>query len=187
MTWNVVRPEPFFRLAFLLTLFLFPGAAVAGEPAGPGKAAAPVEPAEVAGHLGQYATLNSDKGAELGVEVRLHPRHFHWQPHWLPDMEPQTGLMMTAKGSLYAYGGFGFDIDLGKDWEFRPSWGVGLFHDNDERDLGGAVQFRSALELSKRVGSRIRLGLTFYHLSNAGLFDRNPGVESLVLTFAARP
>lgn len=182
MLWNVTRLEQLARLSFLLlTLLALPGSALAAD------AAELTDPAEIAGHLGQYGVLNSDKGAEVGVEVRLHPLRFRWQPHWLPDLQPQTGLMFTAEGSLYAFGGFGLYISIGKDWDVRPSWGVGLFHDNDERDLGGAVQFRSALELSKRVSSRVRLGLTFYHLSNAGLFDRNPGVESLVLTFAARP
>lgn len=185
MIWNGIRLPSLALLAVgLLAVSAPPGPAFAAEPETLQEL---TDPAEVAGHLGQYGVLNSDKGAEVGVEVRLYPRRFRWQPHWLPDLQPQTGLMFTAEGSLYVFGGFGLDLPIGKGWDLRPSWGVGLFHDNDERDLGGAVEFRSALELSKRISSRIRLGLTFYHLSNAGLFDRNPGVESLVLTFAARP
>ena len=46
--------------------------------------------------------------------------------------------------------------------------------------LGGHFHFRSGLEASYRLGRRQRLGLLFYHLSNAGLRELNPGEESLV-------
>ena len=50
-------------------------------------------------------------------------------------------------------------------------------------DLGHAVQFKSGIELTARVADRYRVGLLFYHLSNAGLSDDNPGVEVLEVVF----
>jgi len=152
----------------------------------PGPAAA-VEPVEVAATVGRYSILDEDKGVEGGWELRFAPRRLWLHPKWLPAVTPLAGAMATAKGALYVYGGFGLDLPLGQGWDLRPNWGAGLFYNDGDRDLGGPVEFRSAVELSKRVSARLRLGFTFYHLSNGGLFKRNPGSESLVLTVAARP
>jgi hypothetical protein len=95
--------------------------------------------------------------------------------------------MATAQGSLYVYGGFRFDLPLGERWLVSPQWAAGLYYYAGGRDLGGALEFRSGIELSRRLGERSRLGLTLYHLSNAGLYSRNPGTESLLLTYRTRP
>ncbi len=47
-----------------------------------------------------------------------------------------------------------------------------------------ATEFRSALELGYEWANRKRLALAIYHLSNAGLYDRNPGSNSLILTYS---
>jgi hypothetical protein len=39
--------------------------------------------------------------------------------------------------------------------------------------------------VSYRLESGDRLGLSLYHLSNADLYHRNPGSESLVLSYTA--
>jgi hypothetical protein len=145
------------------------------------------EPVEVAATAGRYSILDEDKGAEVGWELRYAARRLRFQPRWLPPITPLAGAMGTARGALYVYGGFGLDLPLGPGWDLRPSWAAGLFYQDGDRDLGGPLEFRSALELSRRISSRLRLGFTFYHLSNGGLFQRNPGSESLVLTLAARP
>jgi hypothetical protein len=49
------------------------------------------------------------------------------------------------------------------------------------------IEFRSGIELSRRLGERSRLGVSFFHLSNAALYNFNPGSESLVLTYTTRP
>jgi len=148
---------------------------------------AAAQPTEVAAEVGRYSILDADKGAEAGWELRFAPRRFRLQPRWLPDVTPMGGAMATARGSLYAYAGFGLDLTLGHGWFLRPSWAAGLFHQQRDLHLGGPVEFRSALELSHRLKAGARLGLVFYHLSNGGLYRRNPGTESLVVTFVARP
>jgi hypothetical protein len=67
-----------------------------------------------------------------------------------------------------------------------PFTGAGLYEEGDGKDLGGPVEFRSGLEVAVRAGARWWVGLSYYHLSNAVLYDRNPGEESLVLVVSRR-
>ncbi|NKB19827.1 MAG: hypothetical protein GKS01_04700 [Alphaproteobacteria bacterium] len=62
-----------------------------------------------------------------------------------------------------------------------PSFAVGAYDDSKGKDLGHTIEFRSGVELAWRFDNQMRLGLTLYHLSNAGIGDRNPGTEVLSL------
>jgi lipid A 3-O-deacylase len=153
-------------------------------------AAAPVhagQPVGIAASAGRFSALRGEPSYESGWEVRYAPRRFRWLPRAIPDLSPIAGAMATAQGALYVYGGFRFDLPLGEAWRLSPQWAAGLYYWAGERDLGGALEFRSGVELSRRLGASSRLGLTIYHLSNAGLYSRNPGTESVVLTFSTRP
>jgi hypothetical protein len=153
--------------------------------------AAPVHaagPAEVRASAGRFNVINKDPLPETGWEVSFAPRKFHWLPRWVPELAPAVGGMAIANGTLYAYAGFRFDVPLGEAWRLTSQWGTGLYYTPPGgRSLGGPVNFRSGIELSRRVGKHGRAGLLLYHLSNAGFYGRNPGSESLVLTYAARP
>lgn len=156
-------------------------------------AAAPLQagmPEVIAGNAGQFDVFNKGKGVEGGWELRFAPRRFPPMPRFLPDVIPMTGAMATSRGTLYVYGGFRWEVPLGKRWVASPNWAAGVYYRDrkeDSKDLGGAIEFRSGLELSYVLGERSRLGLCLYHLSNAGIYDFNPGSESLVLTFSVRP
>ena len=54
------------------------------------------------------------------------------------------------------------------------------------RDLGGNLHFRSALALGKAFGRRqaFRVALRVEHISNGGLREANPGLDSIGLSFA---
>lgn len=153
---------------------------VTGQPWRPG-------PSEwVSGSAGASEVLDSVNALEAGLELRFAARRFRLLPRWLPDLIPTAGTMASSKGTLYAYGGFRFELPLGERWVLSPGTAAGLYYRNRGKDLGGPVEFRSHLELAYRLPGSARLGLCFYHLSNAGLFDHNPGTESLVLTWTAR-
>jgi lipid A 3-O-deacylase len=174
------------RRAGALLWILLPFAAfyLAGSPA---RAA---EPVEVHASAGRFNVLNRDPLPEAGWEVSFGPRRFHWLPRWLPDLAPAVGAMATSDGALYAYAGFRIGVPLGerRAWRFSPQWAAGLYYPPPGgRSLGGPVEFRSGIELSRQMGNGARIGLLFYHLSNAGFYERNPGSESLVLTYTARP
>lgn len=150
--------------------------------AGPG----PVH--EIHASAGSFNVLNHDPLPEAGWEVSFAPRRFQWLPRWVPELAPTVGAMATSDGSLYAYAGFRWELPLGEDWQLTPQWATGLYYTHpDGRSLGGLLEFRSGIELSRRVGRRGRVGLLIYHLSNAGFYERNPGSESLVVTYTGRP
>ena len=46
------------------------------------------------------------------------------------------------------------------------------------------MEFRTGAELAWRFDGKGRLGIAFHHISNASIYDRNPGTEMLVLTYA---
>ena len=165
--------------AFFLCLSLHPAA---GQllPLGP--------PESVSASTGAFEVRKTLDEYETGWEVRFAPRRFSLLPRWAPDLIPVTGAMATSRGILYAYGGFRMEIPLGDRWVGSGGWASGLYYpgDGDGKDLGGAFEFRTHLELAYRLPGESRLGLCLYHLSNAHLFSFNPGSESLVLTYSAR-
>ena len=111
-----------------------------------------------------------------GVEYR-------WAPLERWKLVPSVGLTLAEGGVAYGYAALGYDFHLGGSWRLTPVFGAGLFSGSGEVDLGHSVQFKSGIELSARVAGRYRLGLLFYHLSNGGLSDENPGVEVLEVVF----
>jgi hypothetical protein len=97
--------------------------------------------------------------------------------------QPMVGVNASTDGSAYAYAGLSVDIFFGNRLVLRPSFAPGLYHDGDGKDLGSALEFRSALELAYRFDDRSRLGLEISHRSNAGIDEDNPGEESLMLFY----
>ena len=65
-----------------------------------------------------------------------------------------------------------------------PSLAPGLYREGGGKDLGHVIEFRSSVKLAYRFDNRARLGLDLYHLSNAGLANRNPGANALMLTYS---
>lgn len=140
-------------------------------------------PETVVASSGIFDPLVPGGSYEIGAELRFAPRRFSFLPRFVPDLTPTAGVIAGAQGSLYVYGGAHADFPFGERWTFTPGWAAGLYHRSDQFDLGGPLEFRTSLELSYRLGNG-RLGVCLYHLSNADLFDRNPGSESLVLTYS---
>jgi len=165
-------------------LFLL-SALAAFVPAGsPARAEGPVA---VTASAGPFSVLDYGEIYEAGWEVRFAPRRFRWAPRFLPELSPAIGAMATSQGALYVYGGFRLDLPVGESWRVSPQWATGLYYRDGGRDLGGPLELRSGIELSRRLGARSRIGVMLYHLSNGGIYGYNPGSESLVLTYSARP
>ncbi len=113
---------------------------------------------------------------EAGIEYR--GPTFRW------GLQAAAGFMVTSETTGYVYGGLRRDFDFGTHrWGVALSLGAGLYHQGDGRELGGPFNFRTGIELYRRFDTPSRLGLVFYHLSNAGLYEYNPGSNSLVLSY----
>lgn len=101
--------------------------------------------------------------------------------------KPFIGIMTTTDEAVYGYGGILVDIFLGhrqQRWVVSPSLAVGGYARGGGKDLGAVPEFRSGIEIAYRFDDRSRLGLMFHHISNASIGDRNPGTETLVLTYS---
>ena len=123
-----------------------------------------------------YYDINDNHGAaEFRLEWRF--KKLFWKIH------PFVGVMGTSDVVVYGYGGIALDWKLGK-FVFTPSFAAGAYRDGDGKDLGHVIEFRSALEIAYEFENRHRLGLIFYHLSNASLADNNPGTEVLSLGYS---
>ncbi|WP_136443477.1 acyloxyacyl hydrolase [Pacificoceanicola onchidii] len=57
----------------------------------------------------------------------------------------------------------------------------GIYFDNGGFDLGGPIEFRSGIELGYENRRGWRYGLSYDHRSNAGIYDDNPGIETVQL------
>jgi Lipid A 3-O-deacylase (PagL) len=144
-------------------------------------------PSEVSVSTGAFG-LRSDTQAEVAAEVRFAHHKLHWLPRFIPELAPASGVMVSTQGAFFVYSGFRCDVALGAPWELSIQFAPGLYsHGNEGFKLGGPVEFRSGIELSRRLGDHGRLGLMLFHLSNAHIYVHNPGSESLVVTYGFRP
>jgi hypothetical protein len=126
--------------------------------------------------VGYYDFNDNEDAAEFRVEWR--GQKFFWA------LRPLAGIMGTSDSSLYAYGGIAMDVYFGSRIVMTPSFAAGLFDEGNGKDLGSAIEFRPGLELSYRLDNRTRIGLMFYHLSNASIDNNNPGTEVLSIGYS---
>lgn len=137
---------------------------------------AAAEPFSLAFSGGVSNFNKSDKWVEAGFEVRI--------PTDLWSLAVATGLYVNDNRSAWLFGGLRRDFHLSPSWIVTPAFAIALYSEGDGKDLGGPVEFRSAVEIGYQWPSRRRLAFAIYHLSNAGIYDHNPGMNSLILTYS---
>ncbi|MBY0430529.1 MAG: acyloxyacyl hydrolase [Rhodospirillales bacterium] len=144
---------------------------------GPVRAAEPDESLlQVHGGVFDIRTASRWRTGEFGVA---------WQPsHKLWIFKPHVGALVTLDSSAYAYAGLLTDIDLSPRLVLTLSTAAGAWRQGDGKSLGNAVEFRSGFDLAYRFHDQTRLGLGLYHMSNAGLGDKNPGEETVQVSYA---
>lgn len=119
---------------------------------------------------------------EFEIEYKF---HVDWMksPNRYLEFRPLIGVMGTLKGSFYTYCGINFDLLFAKHILFAPGFAAGYYAPGHGKNLGYPIEFRSGIELAWQFNDWHRLGIHFYHLSNASLGKKNPGEESLVLFY----
>lgn len=140
--------------------------------------AAAEEPAFISLGVGYYDLFDDQAAGEARLEYRFS------ESNKLFFFTPFVGVTATTDAATYGYVGVGVDVFFGRRWVATPNFAVGVYGNGDGKDLGHAVEFRSGLEVAYRFDDYSRLGLSFTHISNAGLDERNPGVESLVVVYS---
>lgn len=109
-----------------------------------------------------------------GLEYRHKPL-----THWL--IRPAVGGVTAEHDARYVYAGIRRDFPLGSRWIFTPGFDITSYRRGNGIDLGSELEFRTGLELSWRFSNAWRASFVFYHLSNGGIGDRNPGTNSAVI------
>ena len=101
---------------------------------------------------------------------------------FLGNLSPITGGMITADSASYIYTGVQAQYKLGAI-NFTPSFTPGLYFEGDGKDLGHIIEFKSELQFSLNLFQNSELGLSYNHISNASLGDKNPGANSYMFNF----
>ena len=105
-------------------------------------------------------------------------------------LKPFFGFEYTNDNASYFLTGIYFEDNLGELFEgknnkffFTPSFGTGIYNDGSGKKLGNDLQFRTSFEVSYELQNKNRIGISFSHISNANLGDKNPGVEILSFSY----
>jgi hypothetical protein len=153
------------RIFILVAVFLFSVAAQAGENR------------YITVGVGVFDVIHDEPAS---TEFRLEYRHENvWK-----SLYPSLGLMVNTDSAIYGVFSLNYDINLTHNIILTPFTGVGIYEENDSKDLGGPIEFRSGLELAYQCDEDYRIGLNFSHMSNASIYEDNPGQESLVLNLS---
>ncbi len=123
--------------------------------------------------IGANDAADNEEAADFRIEYR--PGHKYWK-----DLKPWAGAEITSEGSIWGGGGVLYDYEFTPQWYVIPNIGIGAYaQGSSNKDLGGAIELRSQLELAYKLENKDRIGLAFSHISNAGLNNKNPGTEVL--------
>ena len=105
-------------------------------------------------------------------------------------LKPFAGIELTSDSAFYLISGIYLednigDLVTGKDnnWNFTPSFGVGYYDDGNGKKLGNKVEFRTTLEFSYQLTNEDRIGISFGHISNANIGNKNPGAEIISISY----
>lgn len=156
------------------------GAALAVMIAATGAASTPAlagdDPAYLSMSAGAFGIRKSDTlAAEFLVQYRSNYELWFLKPH--------VGAMVTSDGSFYGFAGLLADFHLGS-FVITPTTAIGGYYEGDGLDLGHAAEFRSGLEIAYQFENKSRVGVGVYHMSNLVFGERNPGAESVTLTYS---
>jgi hypothetical protein len=129
--------------------------------------------------VGIFDLLTEEAGSKrsLGgsIELRIGDK--------LGFIGPMAGAIFNVDGGIYGYGGIYMDIKFG-NFVLTPQGAVGAYHQGNSSDLGGVFQFRMGAGLTYMFDNGIRVGISFAHISNAGIYEDNGGAEELYLIAA---
>jgi hypothetical protein len=172
MSWRAVLPRLW--LCAALAAGLASPAALAGD-SGSGAWGAD-DPAFLSFAAGAFDVLHNETAGEFRAEYRFADK-------WL-YLKPFLGVLGTTDKAFYGYGGFRMDIYLGRRFVLMPNAAFGYYQHGSGKNLGGVAEFRTGGEFAYRFDDRSRLGFSFNHISNAGIYKRNPGEEEVAIVYS---
>lgn len=96
-----------------------------------------------------------------------------------------AGVFGTSDKGFGGYVGLRHDMHLGENIVVSVETGPALYASGDGNNLGSYALLRSGGGVAIRLAYGGRLSLMLHHMSHGDIFsERNPGVESVTLTYA---
>ena len=131
-------------------------------------------------YTGTFDFSDDKKSSTLfGVE---HQNENLYKDTMIGRVSPITGMMITQDAAAYVYTGIEANYDLGP-LKITPSFAPGIYSQGDGKDLGHPLEFKSEVQLSMDLGETTNFGMSYNHVSNASLGDKNPGANSYMFNF----
>ena len=115
----------------------------------------------------------------LGLQ---HQNDYLFRNSFLGRLSPITGGFLTEKSAFYLYTGAQAEYNLGLV-TITPSFAPGYYNSGDGKDLGSVLEFKSEIQMSLNLSDNTELGMSYNHISNASLGDKNPGANSYMFNF----
>ena len=95
---------------------------------------------------------------------------------------PITGAFITSKNAFYIYTGVQAEYQFGS-LAITPSFAPGYYGEGNGKDLGYPLEFKSEIQMSLDISDSTHLGMSYNHISNASLGNKNPGANSYMFNF----
>ena len=124
----------------------------------------------------------SDTKQSSGLLGIQHQNNELFRESFLGNLSPITGGFLTEKNAFYIYTGAQAEYDLGP-FRITPSFAPGYYSFGDGKDLGSPLEFKSEVQVSLNLSDSTELGMSYNHISNASLGDKNPGANSYMINF----
>ncbi len=124
----------------------------------------------------------SDTGKKSSLFGVQHQNENLYRESFLGQLSPVTGFMITADSATYMYTGIQAQYKLGVI-DLTPSFTPGIYHEGNGKDLGHLVEFKSEVQATVNLSENTKFGMSYNHISNASLGDKNPGANSYMFNF----
>ena len=124
----------------------------------------------------------SDHKQKAGVIGLQHQNDELFRDSFLGNLSPITGGFITENSAAYIYTGAQAEYDLGLV-TITPSFAPGYYHAGDGKDLGHVLEFKTEVQMSLNIFETAQFGMSYNHISNASLGDKNPGANSYMINF----
>ena len=124
----------------------------------------------------------SDQTQAAGIIGLQHQNDDLFRESFLGRLSPITGGFLTENNAFYFYTGAQTEYDLGL-FTITPSFAPGYYNSGDGKDLGHALEFKSEIQMSLNLSDSTHFGMSYNHISNASLGDKNPGANSYMINF----
>jgi hypothetical protein len=100
------------------------------------------------------------------------------------DFKPVVGFLVTDDNAKYGYAGVRLDYKLANNSVLiSPSFTPGVFGKGDGKDLGHNIEFKTQVRAAFNLSPTSNVGVSYSHISNASLGDKNPGANNYSINF----